>query len=92
MAAAVARGLSPQIEWPAPGMVNTWPLANSRGSRAEVKEEIEAIEEMHKVGDTVKVPHKGKMVSCVIKSHVKGLITMQTEVGVDLHNSAVDVV
>ena len=43
-----------------------------RGSRAEVKEEIEAIEEMHKPGDTVKVPHKGKMVKGKIVRHDKG--------------------
>ena len=43
-----------------------------RGSRAEVQEEIETIEEMHKVGDTVKVPHKGKMVKGKIVRHDKG--------------------
>ena len=43
-----------------------------RGSRREVQEEIEAIEEMHKVGDTVKVPHKGKMVKGKIVRHDKG--------------------
>jgi hypothetical protein len=32
------------------------------------------------------------MVLCTVKSQVKGLITMQTEIGVDLHNAAVDVV
>jgi hypothetical protein len=43
-------------------------------------------------GQRLILSHKGKMVSCVIKSQVKGLVTMQTEIGVDLHNSAVDVV
>jgi len=43
-----------------------------RGSRAEVKEGAEQIEEMHKVGDTVKVPHKGKMVKGKIVRHDKG--------------------
>ena len=43
-------------------------------------------------GQRLILSHKGKMVACTVKSHVKGLITMQTEVGVDLHNSAVDVV
>ena len=43
-----------------------------RGSRREVQEEIEAIEEMHKVGDTVKVPHKGKMVKGKIVRHDNG--------------------
>jgi hypothetical protein len=37
-----------------------------------VKEGIEAIEEMHKPGDTVKVPHKGKMVRGRIVRHDKG--------------------
>ena len=43
-----------------------------RGSRAEVKEGAEQIKEMHKVGDTVKVPHKGKMVKGKIVRHDKG--------------------
>ena len=43
-----------------------------RGSRAEVKEGVEAIDEMHKPGDTVKVPHKGKMVRGRIVRHDKG--------------------
>lgn len=43
-----------------------------RGSRREVKEGVEAIEEMHKAGDTVKVPHKGKMVKGKIVRHDKG--------------------
>lgn len=43
-----------------------------RGSRAEVKEGVEAIEEMHKPGDTVKVPHKGKMVKGKIVRHDSG--------------------
>ena len=37
-----------------------------------VKEGVEAIEEMHKVGDTVKVPHKGKMVKGKIVRHDNG--------------------
>lgn len=37
-----------------------------------VKEGVEAIEEMHKPGDTVKVPHKGKMVRGKIVRHDKG--------------------
>jgi len=47
---------------------------NEKWRKAEksVKEEIEAIEEMHKVGDTVKVPHKGKMVKGKIVRHDKG--------------------
>ena len=43
-----------------------------RGSRHEVKEGAEQIDEMHKVGDTVKVPHKGKMVKGKIVRHDKG--------------------
>ena len=43
-----------------------------RGSRREVWEEMEQIEEMHKVGDTVKVPHKGKMVKGKIVRHDSG--------------------
>jgi len=47
---------------------------NEKWRKAEksVKEEVEAIEEMHKVGDTVKVPHKGKMVKGKIVRHDKG--------------------
>lgn len=37
-----------------------------------VKEGAEQIEEMHKVGDTVKVPHKGKMVKGKIVRHDNG--------------------
>lgn len=37
-----------------------------------VKEGVEAIEEMHKPGDTVKVPHKGKMVKGKIVRHDSG--------------------
>lgn len=37
-----------------------------------VKEGVEAIDEMHKPGDTVKVPHKGKMVRGKIVRHDKG--------------------
>jgi len=37
-----------------------------------VKEGVEGIEEMHKPGDTVKVPHKGKMVRGKIVRHDKG--------------------
>jgi hypothetical protein len=43
-----------------------------RGSRHEVKEGVEQIEEMHKPGDTVKVPHKGKMVRGKIVRHDSG--------------------
>jgi hypothetical protein len=43
-------------------------------------------------GQRLILSHKGKMVSCTVKSQVKGLVTMQTEIGVDLHNPAVDVV
>jgi len=41
-------------------------------AKKSVKEEAEQIEEMHKVGDTVKVPHKGKMVKGKIVRHDKG--------------------
>jgi hypothetical protein len=43
-------------------------------------------------GQRLILSHKDKMVLCTVKSQVKGLITMQTEIGVDLHNAAVDVV
>jgi len=33
-----------------------------------------------------------KMALCTVKSHVKGLVTMQTEIGVEFRNAAVDVV
>lgn len=33
-----------------------------------------------------------KMALCTVKSHVKGLITMQTEVGVEFRNAAIDVI
>jgi len=36
------------------------------------KEEVEQIEEMHKAGDSVKVPHKGKMVKGKIVRHDSG--------------------
>jgi hypothetical protein len=42
-----------------------------RGGKV-VKEEAEPIEEMHKAGDTVKVPHKGKMVRGKIVRHDSG--------------------
>jgi hypothetical protein len=32
------------------------------------------------------------MALCTVKSHVKGLVTMQTEIGVEFRNAAVDVV
>ena len=41
-------------------------------AKKSVKEEAEQIEEMHKPGDTVKVPHKGKMVRGRIVRHDKG--------------------
>ena len=43
-----------------------------KGKRKPVKEEAEQIEEMHKAGDTVKVPHKGKMVRGKIVRHDSG--------------------
>lgn len=43
-----------------------------RKKEKSVKEEVEQIEEMHKPGDTVKVPHKGKMVRGKIVRHDKG--------------------
>ena len=43
-------------------------------------------------GQRLIVSHKGKMVLCTVKSQVKGLVTMQTEVGVDFHDAAVNVV
>ena len=41
-------------------------------AKKSVKEEAEQIEEMHKPGDTVKVPHKGKMVKGKIVRHDSG--------------------
>jgi len=43
-----------------------------KGKRKPVKEEVEPIEEMHKAGDSVKVPHKGKMVKGKIVRHDSG--------------------
>jgi len=43
-----------------------------KGKRKPVKEEAEQIEEMHKAGDSVKVPHKGKMVKGKIVRHDNG--------------------
>ena len=43
-------------------------------------------------GQRLILSHNDKMVLCTVKSQVKGLVTMQTEIGVDLHNAAVDVV
>jgi hypothetical protein len=43
-----------------------------KGKRKPVKEATEQIEEMHKAGDTVKVPHKGKMVRGKIVRHDSG--------------------
>ena len=43
-----------------------------RGNWKPVKEDFDTIEEMHKPGDTVKVPHKGKMVKGKIVRHDKG--------------------
>jgi len=43
-----------------------------RAKKKPVKEEAEAVQEMYKAGDTVKVPHKGKMVKGKIVRHDKG--------------------
>jgi hypothetical protein len=43
-------------------------------------------------GQRLIVSHNGNMVLCTVKSQVKGLITMQSEIGVEFRNAAVDVV
>ena len=43
-----------------------------KGKRKPVKEAAEPIEEMHQPGDSVKVPHKGKMVKGKIVRHDSG--------------------